>query len=170
MKNHAPILITLLLAAALPVTGCAKHPGAAPARVAQLDQQKVEPPAAPTIPTTPPVREAAMTPAIPANPCGEMKAALAQATFDQHTGLSETQQRMDRDIDMQVSAKKSSGADVSLAVDQKLDTATTDFAEKLRMLTVATAETWNNAKHDTELALQNVSDAFTEVMNSPQRK
>lgn len=168
MKNSSPILITLLLVASLPVTGCAKHSTATPVRVAQVDPA-VPAPAAPTIPTTPP-RQVAMTPAIPTNPCAEMKAALDNSTFDQHTGLSETQQRMDRDIDTQVSAKKSSGADVSLAVDQKLDTATTDFAEKLRMLTVATAETWDNAKHDTEIALQNVSGAFTEVMNSPQRK
>lgn len=170
MKNSSPILITLLLVASLPVTGCAKH--ATPVRVAQAEQAVPNPvpaPATPTIPTTPP-RQVAMTPALPSNPCAEMKAALDNSTFDQHTGLAETQQRMDRDIDTQVSAKKSSGADVSLAVDQKLDTATTDFAEKLRMLTVATTETWANAKHDTEIALQNVSDAFIEVMNSPQRK
>jgi hypothetical protein len=84
--------------------------------------------------------------------------------------LSEIQQRMDRDLAAQVGAKRAAGADVSLALDKKLDTATGDFAEKLRMLTIATSETWESAKHDTGLALQNVSDAFVEIMHSPQRK
>jgi hypothetical protein len=158
MKNHRPILLPLLLAATLPAAGCAKESTPAPASATRSE------PAAPAAP------EIAMTPAVPANPCAEMKQALEKATLEQHAGLSEILQRMDRELDTQVAAKKAAGADVSLALDKKLDTATDDFAEKLRMLTVATPETWESAKHDTGLALQNVSDAFAEVMNSPQRK
>jgi len=168
MKNHSPILLALLLAASLPVTGCSKEPA-----VASVSTAQAEPAAStmPTTPTTPPAaRDIVPPPASPSDPCTEMKLALEKATFDQHAGLADIQQRMDRDIDAQVSAKKSAGADVSLAVDKKLDTATGDFAEKLRMLTVATQETWDSAKHDTGLALQNVSDAFIEVMSSPPRK
>lgn len=155
MKNHRPILRTLLLAAALPFTGCAKEPAAVSANSARAE------------PAQPAAAEIALT---PANPCAEMKQALEKATREEHAGLSEIQQRMDRDIAAQVAAKKAGGADVSLALDRKLDTATGDFAEKLRMLTVATPETWESAKHDTGLALQNVSDALAEVLNSPQRK
>ena len=98
-----------------------------------------------------------------------MKAALAGATAEQPEGLAAVQQRMDQAIDALVAVKKTN-ADVSLAVDEKLDTATEDFAEKLRMLSVARPETWKSAKHDAELALQNVRAGFTEVMNSPPRR
>ncbi len=99
-----------------------------------------------------------------------MKAALEKSTLEQHEGLSGIQQRMDQEIDAQVAGRKAAGADVSLAADEKLDSATEDFAEKLRMLSVARTETWNSAKHDAELSLQGVRDAFTQVINSPQRK
>lgn len=158
MKNHRPILLTLLLAAALPAAGCAKESAPAPVSATRSE------------PAAPAPAEIALTPAAPANPCAEMKEALEKSTLEQHAGLSEIQQRMDRDIAAQVTAKKAGGADVGLALDKKLDTATADFAEKLRMLTVATPETWQSAKHDTGLALQDVSGAFAEVMQSPQRK
>ena len=99
-----------------------------------------------------------------------MKAALNKATLEQPEGLGSIQQRMDREIDARVAAKKAAGADVSSAADEKLDTATEDFAEKLRMLSVARTETWDTAKHDATLSLQNVSNAFAQTMNSPPRK
>lgn len=110
----------------------------------------------------------AVTPAPLADPCAEMKAALDRATLEQQSGLADAQQRMDREIDAQVAAKKT-GANVALAADEKLDTATEDFAEKIRMLAVARPETWNSAKHNAELALQNVRSSFAEVLQSPPR-
>jgi hypothetical protein len=113
----------------------------------------------------------AITPAAPAtvDPFTEMKAALERATLEQHTGLADLERRMDQEIDAQAAAKKAS-ADVSLAASEKLDSASADFAEKLRALSVARPETWNSAKHDAELALQNVRSAFAGVMNSPARR
>jgi hypothetical protein len=161
MKNHPSSLFTLFLAASLSaVTGCSKE--AAPPAVDRTQ-------AAPVVPMPPPSEPPAVTVTV-SDPCAEMKAALASATLDQHTGLADVQQRMDREIDAQVAARKAAGADVSQAADEKLDTACEDFAEKVRMLSVARAETWDSAKHDAELSLQNVSDAFRQVMNSPPRK
>lgn len=162
MRKHPSRLLTLLLAASLStVTGCAKE-AASPA-VARTQ-------AAPVVPMPPPPAEPPAVAVTVSDPCIEMKSALASATFEQHTGLADVQQRMDREIDAQVAAKKASGADVSQAAGEKLDTACEDFAEKVRMLSVARAETWDSAKHDAELSLQNVSDAFRQVMNSPPRK
>jgi len=162
MKNHPSALFALFLAASLSaVTGCSKE--AAPPSVARAQT-------APVVPMPPPSAEPPAVAVTVTDPCTEMKAALASATFDQHTGLADVQQRMDREIDTQVAAKKASGADVSQAADEKLDTACEDFAEKVRMLSVATAETWDSAKHDAEVSLQKVSDAFTQLMNSPPRK
>jgi hypothetical protein len=163
MKNHPITLLALILAAALPATtGCSKESPRPPAAQSPAES------AAPTPPPEPPAISAA--PVSPPDPCVEMKAALALATLEQHAGLGEIQQRMDREIDALVMAKKAEGADVSLAADEKLDSATEDFAEKLRMLSVARPETWDSAKHNTELSLQNVRAAFIEVMNSPPRK
>lgn len=161
MRNHPPSLVALLLAASLPaVTGCSKE--AAPPSVARTQAE-------PAVPTPPPTEPPAI-PVTVSDPCAEMKSALASATFEQHTGLADVQQRMDREIDAQVAVKKAAGADVSQAADEKLDTACEDFAEKVRMLSVASAETWDSAKHNAELSLQNVSDAFSQVMSSPPRK
>jgi len=104
-----------------------------------------------------------------ADPFADMSAALERATLEQHDGLADIQQRMSQDIDAQVKAKKA-GADVSVTTGEKLDTASTDFAEKLRMLSVARPETWNTAKHDATQALQNVRAAYAEVMTSPARR
>jgi hypothetical protein len=144
-------------------TGCSKE---RPASTSAAQPQPAPTPAA-SAPSAP--AAVAVTPAVPADPCAEMKAALEQATLEQHDGLSGIQQRMDQDIDAQVAAKKAA-ADVSLAADESLDSATEAFAEKLRALSVARPETWNSAKHDAELALQNVRSAFAGVMNSPARK
>lgn len=162
MRNQPSSLFVLFLAASLSaVTGCSKE--AAPTSGARSQ-------AAPVVPMPPPATEPPAAAVTVSDPCAEMKAALASATFEQHTGLADVQQRMDREIDAQVAAKKAAGADVSQAADEKLDTACEDFAEKVRMLSVAPAETWDNAKHNAEASLQNVSDAFTQVMNSPPRK
>jgi hypothetical protein len=161
MRNHPPFLVTLLLALSFSaVTGCSKE--AAPPSVARNQ-------VAPAEPVPPPAAPPAITVTV-SDPCAEMKSALASATFEQHTGLADVQARMDREIDTQVAAKKAAGADVSQAAGEKLDTACEDFAEKVRMLSVASAETWDSAKHNTELSLQNVSDAYNQVMNSPPRK
>jgi hypothetical protein len=115
---------------------------------------------------------AALTPApsMPAtDPIAEMKTALTEATLEKHDGLAAIQQRMDQEIDAQVAAKKAA-ATVNLAADEKLDAATEDFAEKLRMLTVARPETWSTAKNAAELALQNVRAAHAEVIGAqPER-
>ncbi len=117
------------------------------------------------------VSPAAVTPA-PApvgDPVAAMKTALESATLEKQEGLASVQQRMDQEIDAQVAAKKAA-ADVSLESDKKLDTATENFAEKLRMLSVARPETWNTAKHEATQALQNVQSAYAEVMASPARR
>jgi hypothetical protein len=163
MKNRSMPSPGLLLAAILllVITGCSKERSAPPVVV----QSSSSP--APATPAASPA--IAVAPVAAADPCAEMKTALAAATLEQHDGLAGIQQRMDQDIDAQVASRKAA-ADVSLASDKKLDAATEDFAEKLRMLSVARSETWNSAKHDAELALQNVSSAFAEVMSSPLRK
>jgi hypothetical protein len=165
------LALSLLLAAGCskerPADSASAQPGTSPTPAAPPS------PASPALPATQPATVAqpavAITPAMPADPCTEMKAALERATLEQHDGLAGIQQRMDQDIDAQVAAKKAA-ADVSLAADEKLDSATEDFAEKLRMLSVARPETWNSAKHNAELALQNVRSAYAGVMDSPPRK
>lgn len=103
------------------------------------------------------------------DPFAEMKGALDRATLDNHDGLADLQQRMDQEMDARVAAKKAS-ADVQLAADQKLDAASADFAEKLRMLSVARPETWNTAKDNAMQALNAVRSAYADVMNSPARR
>lgn len=127
------------------------------------------PPGPTTLPTAGPGGPAPVTP-VPAaaDPFAEMSTALEGATFEQHDGLAGIQQRLDQAIDAQVAAKKA-GADVDITADQKLDAATNDFAEKLRMLSVARAETWSTAKHNATQALQGVRDAYANVMASPAR-
>jgi len=174
MKTHSLLTTAFISSALLLATGCpAKNePKVAQASVASspATPPEVSPSPLPTTPVNPPaVPSPALAPAAP-DPAMEMLAALEAATAEKREGLSAVQQRMDRSIDDLVMARKSAGANVSLATDEKLDNATEDFAEKLRMLTLATPDTWETAKHNTTLALQNVRSAFAEVMNSPQRQ
>jgi hypothetical protein len=151
------LAVSLLLSA-----GCSREKPATTA--SEPAKQPPPPPSAAPGPTDAP---AVAAPA--SDPLAEMKASLERATLEQHDGLAGVQQRMDQEIDAQVAAKKA-GADVSLAADKKLDEATQDFAEKLRMLSVARPETWNTAKHDAAQALQNVQSAYAEIMGSPARR
>jgi hypothetical protein len=164
MKPSRLALPGRLLALSLVLSaGCSKERPAAPVTA----QPQPAPPPAGSAPGS--QAAVAATPAPSSDPCAEMKAALDRATLEQHEGLAGIQQRMDQEIDAQVAAKKAS-ADVSLGADEKLDSATEDFAEKLRMLSLARPETWNSAKHEAELALQNVRSAYAGVMNSPARR
>jgi hypothetical protein len=161
MKTSRLALPGSLLALSLVLSaGCSKE---RPATTTAAQPQPAPSPAATDQPSI-----TAATPAA-VDPFAEMKAALERATLEQHDGLAGIQQRMDQDLDAQTAAKKA-GADVSLAATEKLDSASADFAEKLRALSVARPETWNSAKHDAELALQNVRSAFAAVMNSPARR
>lgn len=119
---------------------------------------------------TPAQPEPAPPPFAAVDPFPEMTAALAAATPENREGLSAVQQRMDRAIDDQITAWKAAGYKVSLAADEKLDTATEDFAEKLRLLTLASPEVWESSKHDTELSFRMVQTAYTAIMNNPARK
>ena len=126
---------------------------------------------------TPAMAQVAPTPSEPTpapfaavDPFPEMTAALEAATPENREGLSAVQQRMDRVIDDQIAAWKAAGYNVSLAADEKLDTASEDFAEKLRLLTLASAEVWESSKHDTELAFRSLQSAYTAIMSNPTRK
>ena len=155
------LAVSLLLSA-----GCSREKPA----TTTVDLPK-PPPAPAALPAGPVTANGAVaaTPTPAADPVTQMKTALESATLDQHDGLAGIQQRMDQEIDAQVAAKKA-GADVSLAADKKLDEATDNFAEKVRMLSVARHETWTSAKHDATQALQNVQSAYSEVMGSPVRR
>lgn len=162
MKTPRLISLDRFLAASLLVsTGCSREKPATTTAEAPVP--------APTPTTAVPIDPAAVTPApVSADPLAEMSIALERATLEQHEGLDNIQQRLDQDLVARVTAKKAS-ADVSITADQKLDDASNDFAEKLRMLSVARPETWTTAKHDATQALQNVRLAYTEVMTSPTR-
>lgn len=142
--------------------GCTKEPSAASV-VREQSKPAPAPAAQPALASTAPTAPAT------ADPFAEMTAALERATLEQLEGLANLQQRLDQDLDAQVAAKKAS-ADVSLAAGQKLDRATAGFAEKLRSLSTARPETWNTAKYNAQVALQNVRTAFSEVMDSPERR
>lgn len=167
MTNHSLIsAVPLLIAVLIATTGCPKK---------TTPQVAVATPApafadAPSSPDNPKIPDAPAAAAATVDPFKEMDAALDAATPEKHEGLSAVQQRMDREIDGQVASWKSAGHNVSLADDQKLDTATEDFAEKLRMLTLSSPEVWESAKHNTELALQSVRSAFAGIMNKPAKK
>ncbi|HEY8994280.1 MAG TPA: hypothetical protein VIM71_06450 [Lacunisphaera sp.] len=169
MKNDSFVFQLSLLAVSLLVaTGCPKKNSPQ----VSLNQPAIalaETPASPTAPATPPPGETPVTTA-PSDPFSEMVPALEAATAEKHEGLSAIQQRMDREIDSQIAARKTAGQNISLADDEKLDTATEDFAEKLRMLTLSSPEVWESAKHDTELALKNVRSAYAAIMNKPIKK
>lgn len=114
----------------------------------------------------------AQTPALalPApDPFIEMAAALHAATPDNREGLADIQRRMDRMVDDQVARWKSAGYIVSLEADTKLDDATEDFAEKLRLLTLASPEVWESSKHDADLALRSVRSAYTAIQQRSSR-
>lgn len=166
MKNHSLISSIPLLIALLVATGCPKkNPPQAALTLATPKPALAD---APSLPDNPKVPEAPT--AVSVDLFKEMDTALEAATAEKHDGLSAVQQRMDREIDGQVAAWKASGHNVSLADDQKLDTATEDFAEKLRMLTLSSPEVWESAKHNTELALQSVRSAYAAIMNKPAKK
>lgn len=155
MKNYSALL-ALLATSLLANTGCAKEPDPATASQAVPAQ-----PAEPSVPAAP---------EIPADPFVEMNTVLDAATAEKHDGLSAVEQRMDHEIDIRVAAWKGAGNNVSLAASEKLDNASEDFAEKLRMLSLASAETWDSTKHDTELALQTLRSAYGQIMSGQAKK
>ncbi len=173
MKPHSYIsLLPLLIASLLVTTGCPKK---------NPDQISLTRPAsaladAPSSPTAsespgiPPPSPAPSPVAVTLDPFSEMTAALEAATANKHEGLSAVQQRMDRQIDDQIAARKATGHEVSLAEDERLDSATEDFAEKLRMLTLSSPEVWDSAKHNTKLSLLSVRSAYAAIMNKPEEK
>lgn len=159
MKNH-PILPALLLPTLLLAsTGCPKKP--------QPQVALAQP--GPALADTPPSSVAPAPASLSVDPFPEMTAALEAATPEKHEGLSAVQQRMDQAIDAHIAAWKANGHTVSLAADEKLDSATEDFAEKLRMLTLSSPEVWASAKHNTKLSLQSVQAAYAAIMQNPTR-
>ena len=104
------------------------------------------------------------------DPFPDMFQSLEAATPDNREGLGSVQRRMDRVIDDQVSAWKSAGYRVTLEADEKLDSATEDFAEKLRLLTLASPEVWESSKHDAEMALREVRSAYLSIIANPTRE
>lgn len=171
MKTHSfPFTIVLLAASLLTATGCPKKTNPQVALAQSGPALADSTPATSTTPVNPPIPG----PSAPSTPSpdlfNEMNTALAAATFEKHEGLAAVQQRMDREIDSKIQAWKAAGHNVTLAEDEKLDSATEDFAEKLRMLTLSSAEVWDSAKHDTELSLQTVRSAYIAIMNKPAKK
>jgi hypothetical protein len=166
MKTHPFTARTLVLLAALLVTtGCPKKNQPQVLLAETTAPALAEPPSSPNN-VSPPQATVPVTVAAP-DLFKEMNAALEAATPEKHEGLAAVQQRMDREIDNRISAWKSAGNNVSLAQDEKLDTATEDFAEKLRLLTLSSPEVWETAKHNTVIALQNVRSAYAGIINKP---
>jgi hypothetical protein len=174
MKTSSFLPAALFLTASLLfATGCPKKPEPKiatstlvrpPLNEASVPPALAEPGTSQEVPVTRPAVSAVQ------DPIEEMSAALEAATPEKHEGLSDIQQRMDRHIDAQVVAWKAAGNNVSLADDEKLDTATEDFAEKLRLLTLSSPEVWETAKHNTELALQTVRAAYSGILAKPTRR
>ena len=97
----------------------------------------------------------------------EMSAKLDQVTSDKHDGLSEVQSRLDRRVADRVASWKAAGHDVALATDEKLHSASEDFADKVRQLSLASSESWETAKHNTRMSLDDLRAAFVESTTIP---
>ena len=143
--------LTVLLAA---TSGCAKQPSTPPPVATDTPAVPVPPP---TVPAAP----------VQLNPFEEMDHLLESATFAQHDGLTVAQVRLDRIISDRLAAWKSSGHSVSVEVDDKFTGVRRDFADKLRLLTLADETSWPNAKHNAEMGLQDVRSLYHGIMLGP---
>lgn len=173
MKDPIRVSAALILTASLLLaTGCPKKPepkvDVATLSRPPLNEASIPPALAePGSPEVSVVQDpASMTPSV----FEEMGAALEAATAEKHDGLATIQQRMDQQIDSQIAAWKAAGNNVTLADDEKLDTATEDFAEKLRLLTLSSPESWDTAKHNAQTALKTVQTAYLGILSKPTKR
>jgi hypothetical protein len=160
--------VTVLFAAA----GCSDRsrkesdPVAGPAGATRADASGVT--AAPALLPSEPTGPVIAT-AVSPDPFADITFALDSSTRDTTASLSTPQEAMDRAIDAHIAAGKANGATSTSVDDGKLTLARTDFAQKLRTLTLASEDTWQNAKREAQSSLQNLRRVLGEYLTGRAR-
>ena len=135
-----------------------------PAPAANLVPERALPP---TTVAAIPVASAAASPA--GDPFVDASSALDRATRDQASTLTSVPESVSRNIDSNVTAWKARGGVSTNMSENKLELARTDFAQKVRTLTLADAETWKNAKIAAQSSLENLRNVYEELMAGPDK-
>lgn len=99
----------------------------------------------------------------------EASAALDRVTRASVSDLNSVPENLNRSIDANIANWKSHGGVSTSTSENKLELARTDFAQKIRTLGLADAETWKAAKSDALASLENLRRAYEELIAVPDR-
>lgn len=157
MKNHHHILCGFALASSLITTAsCSDRSKKEAVTTGLTSTSSAVPPAFP-VPSS--------SPGMP-DPFTEISIALENATPEQASNLTAYQENMNRSVAEQVATWKAAGHAVTSASEEKLARARDDFAEKMRTLSLTSTETWENAKSNALVSLQNLRAAYSQLISS----
>ncbi len=94
----------------------------------------------------------------------EASAALDRVTRDSVASLNAVPENLSKAIDANISSWKSHGGVSTNTGENKLELARTDFAQKVRTLTLTDDETWKTAKSAAQASLENLRRAYEELI------
>jgi len=99
----------------------------------------------------------------------EAAAAIERVSRDSVSDLNSVPDNLSRSIDANITNWKSHGGVSTNATENKLELARTDFAQKIRTLTLADEETWKTAKSAAQASLDKLRRAYEELIAVPDR-
>ena len=110
-----------------------------------------------------PVATAALTP-VTTDFFAATSSALDRATRNSASSLTSLPDDVNRGIDAAIANWKAKGGNSSTMGESKLELARTDFNQKIRTLSLADEETWKNAKTTAQSSLENLRQAYDELL------
>jgi len=99
----------------------------------------------------------------------EASAALDRVDRSTVSDLNSVPENLNRSIDANIASWKSRGGVAASTTENKLELARTDFAQKIRTLSLAEEETWRTAKSDAQASLEKLRRAYEELVAVPDR-
>ncbi len=123
-------------------------------------------PAASQAPAPAPVASAALPAATPvmADVFTSVSNTLENIPRSQASSLSALADKLNQNIDASLEAWKAGGGNSTTMTESKLSLARTDFAQKVRALSLAGEDTWKNAKLEAVSSLESVRVAYGKLI------
>lgn len=99
----------------------------------------------------------------------EASAAIDRVTRSSVADLNSVPENLGKAIDANIASWKSHGGVSTNTNENKLELAKTDFAQKVRTLTLSDTETWKTAKSAAQASLDDLRRAYEELIAVPDR-
>lgn len=172
MKNYFTSLLsitamTCLIATTASCSDRPKEPDPLVKSVEVSPAPAAKPTPTPNVPNDP-VKVVPVASALPPPTAGifnEVSHTLQDVTRDQATLLTSLPENLSRSIDTSLATWKASGGKSTNMSESKLSLARTDFAQKVRTLSLAGEDTWESAKTDAQSSLEHLREAYEDLLS-----